>query len=72
MNCIKIMLRDLLSPPTPEELENMPELVKYEFNIREPKTDVVFSGLGWVTVNEPGAKLLHVPKVSVSLRKSLI
>ena len=36
MNCIKIM-QDLLSPPTPEELENMPELVKYEFNIREPK-----------------------------------
>ncbi|MGR5993534.1 ribosome biogenesis GTPase YqeH [Bacillus cereus] len=65
---------DLLSPPTPEELANMPELVKYEFNIREPKTDVVFSGLGWVTVNEPGAKIVaHVPKgVSVSLRKSLI
>ena len=54
---------DLLSPPTPEELANMPELVKYEFNIREPKTDVVFSGLGWVTVNEPGAKIVaHVPK----------
>lgn len=65
---------ELLNPPTPEELENMPGLVKYEFNIREPKTDVVFSGLGWVTVNEPGAKIVaHVPKgVSVSLRKSLI
>ncbi|MGR6012185.1 hypothetical protein ACT7CV_14310 [Bacillus paranthracis] len=74
MNCIKNHAGDLLSPPTPEELENMPELVKYEFNIREPKTDVVFSGLGWVTVNEPGAKIVaHVPKgVSVSLRKSLI
>jgi ribosome biogenesis GTPase A len=65
---------ELLNPPTPEELENMPEFVKYEFNIREPKTDVVFSGLGWVTVNESGAKIVaHVPKgVSVSLRKSLI
>ncbi|PHA00954.1 ribosome biogenesis GTPase YqeH [Bacillus pseudomycoides] len=65
---------ELLNPPTPEELENMPELVKYEFTIHEPKTDVVFSGLGWVTVNEAGAKIAaHVPKgVSVSLRKSLI
>lgn len=65
---------ELLNPPTPEELENMPPLVKYEFTIREPKTDVVFSGLGWVTVNEAGAKIVaHVPKgVSVSLRKSLI
>ncbi|WP_369902553.1 ribosome biogenesis GTPase YqeH [Bacillus manliponensis] len=65
---------ELLNPPTPEELKSMPPLVKYEFTIREPKTDVVFSGLGWVTVNEAGAKIVaHVPKgVSVSLRKSLI
>ncbi|MFX3624470.1 MAG: ribosome biogenesis GTPase YqeH [Ectobacillus sp.] len=65
---------ELLSPPSPEELKEFPELVRHEFNIREPKTDIVFSGLGWVTVNEPGAKVAaYVPKgVSVSLRKSLI
>ncbi|MFD3447659.1 ribosome biogenesis GTPase YqeH [Microbacteriaceae bacterium 4G12] len=63
----------LLSPPFPEELDEFPELSRYEFMIREPKTDIVFSGLGWVTVNEPGAKVaVYVPKgVSASLRKSL-
>lgn len=67
-------LGELLSPPSPEELETFPELVRHEFMIREPKTDIVISGLGWVTVNEPGAKVaVHVPKgVSASLRKSLI
>ncbi|WP_028399274.1 ribosome biogenesis GTPase YqeH [Ectobacillus panaciterrae] len=65
---------ELLSPPSPEELETFPELVRHEFVIREPKTDVVISGLGWITINEPGAKVaVHVPKgVSASIRKSLI
>ncbi|MGM9987672.1 MAG: ribosome biogenesis GTPase YqeH [Bacillaceae bacterium] len=65
---------ELLNPPTKEELENLPELVKHEFMIRERKTDIVFSGLGWVTVNEPGAKVVaYAPKgVGVLLRRSLI
>ncbi|MFC5774449.1 ribosome biogenesis GTPase YqeH [Ectobacillus antri] len=65
---------ELLSPPSPEELANFPELIRHEFMIREPKTDIVISGLGWITVNEAGAKVaVHVPKgVSASLRKSLI
>ncbi|MCP8967198.1 ribosome biogenesis GTPase YqeH [Ectobacillus ponti] len=65
---------ELLTPPSPEELPEFPELTRHEFMIREGKTDIVFSGLGWVTVNEPGAKVVaHVPKgVSVSIRKSLI
>ena len=44
------------------------------FSLKEGKMDIVFSGLGWVTVNEPGAKVVaHVPKgVSVMVRKSLI
>ena len=51
-----------------------PKLVPYEFSLKEPKMDIVFSGLGWVTVNEPGAKVVaHVPKgVHVMVRKSLI
>ncbi|NRD75910.1 ribosome biogenesis GTPase YqeH [Bacillus sp. BRMEA1] len=65
---------ELLSPPRREQLEHFPELVKQEFMIKEPKTDIVFSGLGWITVNEPGAKVVaYVPKgVQAMIRKSLI
>ncbi|KMK93882.1 ribosome biogenesis GTPase YqeH [Rossellomorea marisflavi] len=65
---------ELLQPPRIEDKDTFPELVKHEFKIKEGKTDIVFSGLGWITVNEPGASIAaHVPKgVSVFLRKSLI
>lgn len=41
----------MLAPPRKDELESFPELVKQEFIIKDAKTDVVFSGLGWITVN---------------------
>jgi 30S ribosome assembly GTPase len=65
---------ELLTPPRREQMDEFPELVRHEFTIKEAKTDVVFSGLGWVTVNEAGAKIAaHVPKgVHVMLRRSLI
>ncbi|WP_203361677.1 ribosome biogenesis GTPase YqeH [Bacillus sp. REN10] len=65
---------ELLTPPRPEQMDEFSELVRQEFRIKEGKTDVVFSGLGWVTVNEPGALVVaHVPRgVSVFLRPSLI
>lgn len=65
---------EMLTPPGPEQLEAFPELVKQEFIIKEPKTDIVFSGLGWITVNEPGAKIIaYAPKgVQTLIRKSLI
>ncbi len=64
---------ELLTPPRPEQMDGFPKLVPYEFSLKEPKMDIVFSGLGWVTVNEPGAKVVaHVPKgVHVMVRKSL-
>ena len=64
----------LLSPPRPDQMGDFPEMVRHEFMIKEPKMDIVFSGLGWVTVNEAGAKIAaYVPKgVNVLLRKSLI
>ncbi len=67
-------LGELLQPPGEEEMDHFPELVRHEFVIKEGKTDIVFSGLGWITVNDPGAKIAaHVPKgVSVFLRNSLI
>ncbi len=64
----------MLTPPRIEQMETFPELVKHEFTIKEPKTDIVFSGLGWITVNEGGAKVAaYVPKgVHAMIRKSLI
>lgn len=65
---------ELLAPPRKDQLDEFPELVRHEFNIKEAKTDIVFSGLGWITVNDAGAKIAaYVPKgVQVMLRKSLI
>lgn len=65
---------ELLTPPRPEQMDEFPELVRHDFTIKEAKTDVVFSGLGWVTVNDAGAKIAaYVPKgVHVMLRRSLI
>lgn len=65
---------ELLQPPSGEDADRFPEFVRHEFSIKDGKTDIVFSGLGWVTISEPGAKVAaYVPKgVSVMLRPSLI
>ena len=65
---------EMLTPSLVSQKEQFIELIRHEFTIKEPKTDVVFSGLGWVTINEPGAKIAaYVPKgVHVMVRKSLI
>ncbi|XBM35239.1 hypothetical protein AAG663_08815 [Bacillus licheniformis] len=46
----------MLAPPAKEDLDSFPALVKHTFTIKEPKTDVVFSGLGWVTVQGANQK----------------
>ncbi len=62
----------LLQPPRPDEVENFPELVRFEFSIKE-KTDIVFAGLGWITVTEPSVVAGWAPKgVDVIKRKALI
>ena len=65
---------EMLTPPRQEDIDSFPELVKQSLTIKEGKTDIVFSGLGWVTVHEPGAIVAaYVPKgVHVLLRKALI
>ena len=40
----------LLAPPSEEFIDKFPPLVRHEFTIKDPKTDIVFSGLGWITV----------------------
>lgn len=65
---------EMLFPPRKEQLPTFPPLVKHTFSIKEGKTDIVFSGLGWITVTEPGARVsAYAPKgVEVFIRKSLI
>jgi len=64
---------EMLSPAVVENGEVEP-LVPHSFSLKEEKMDIVFSGLGWITISEPGAKIVaHVPKgVSVMVRRSLI
>lgn len=64
---------ELLTPPLLENAELFPELKRYEFSIKEP-TDIVFAGLGWVTVDKPGVKVAGWAPVGVDvvLRKALV
>lgn len=62
----------LLVPPSSQELAGFPKLVRHEFSIKE-KTDIVFSGLGWIRVNEKAKIAAWAPKgVDVVIRKAII
>lgn len=63
----------MLSPPDEETVKMMPELVESSFRIeQEGKTDIVFPGLGWVTVTGELTVRAHAPKgVAISVRKAL-
>lgn len=65
---------DLLSPPEAHRDEPLPPLVKHDFTVKNEKIDVVFSGLGWVTVQAGrGTISAYAPKgIGVSVRDSLI
>ncbi len=54
-------------------MKTLPKLVPYSFTVKE-KADIVFSGLGWVTIPEGGAKVTAwVPEgVSATIRTSLV
>lgn len=69
----KVHAGGMLQPPGKETLDNFPELIRHEYKIKEEKMDIVFSGLGWVTVNEGAFVAAYAPKgVGVMLRKALI
>ena len=67
-------LGDMLAPPGKLSLEVFPKLVRHEFSIKKPKTDIVISGLGWITVQHANVVVaVHAPRgVDVVLRPSLI
>ena len=62
----------LLAPPSKKEVADFPQLVKHELKI-EAKTDVVFSGLGWIRVTGPAKIAAWAPDgVAVVTRKAII
>lgn len=67
-------LGDMLSPPDEETLQSLPPLATSTFNIANQKTDIVFPGLGWVSIpGEDVTVTAHSPRgIAVSLRKALL
>lgn len=67
-------LGGMLAPPSAEFKDQLPPLVRHEFSIKAGKTDIVFSGLGWITVNQPNVVIAaYAPKgVEIQIRPSLI
>ncbi|MFD1672744.1 ribosome biogenesis GTPase YqeH [Agrilactobacillus yilanensis] len=65
-------LGELLNPPKAEAIADFPKLVRHEFSI-DQKVDIVFGGLGWITVQKPGVIAAYAPEnVDVVIRKALI
>ncbi|RKQ37854.1 ribosome biogenesis GTPase YqeH [Oceanobacillus halophilus] len=67
-------LGELLTPPNEKTMETLPEFTESTFKISQEKTDIVFPGLGWVSLSGEEATIrAHSPKgVAISIRKSLI
>lgn len=66
-------LGELLAPPYKESPKALPKLKRYEFTVKEP-SDIVFSGLGWVSIDDSETKIAGwAPEgVDVIIRKQLI
>ncbi|PYZ95302.1 ribosome biogenesis GTPase YqeH [Salipaludibacillus keqinensis] len=66
-------LGEMLSPPNKENQESFPKLIEKDWKIQPGKTDLVFSGLGWVTISGDGGVIrTYAPKgVHVSVRPSI-
>lgn len=65
---------ELLKLPVKDREEPLPPLVRHDFTVKEEKADIVFSGLGWVTVHGGhGQVCAYAPEgIGVSIRESLI
>ncbi|MFC3928267.1 ribosome biogenesis GTPase YqeH [Streptococcus caprae] len=62
----------LLTPPASKDLAEFPKLIKHDFTITE-KTDIVFSGLGWIRVSGIAKISAWAPEgVAVIKRKAII
>lgn len=62
----------LLTPPMDDDKADLPPLTRHEFHI-EQKSDLVFEGLGWITVPAGSSVSGWAPKgVSVIVRRAMI
>jgi len=65
---------ELLTPPNKTTMKKLPPLTEHTFRIEEGQMDVVFPGLGWMTLVGGDVTItVYSPKdVAVSIRKSFI
>ncbi|MFD1038552.1 ribosome biogenesis GTPase YqeH [Virgibacillus byunsanensis] len=65
---------EMLTPPDAQTLNVLPELTENTFKIMDERMDVVFPGLGWVSIPDGNVTVVaHSPTgVSVTLRKSFL
>ncbi|MGM8364649.1 ribosome biogenesis GTPase YqeH [Virgibacillus sp. W0181] len=73
-NLFEKQVGELLSPPSKETLKLLPDMEESTYKIKEDNIDVVFPGLGWISIKKGNATIrVYSPKgVSVSLRKSFM
>lgn len=73
-NLYEKQVSKLLSPPNEETLTNLPPLIKSSYRIDEENTDIVFPGLGWITILTSNVTIdVYSPKgVAVSIRGSFL
>ena len=66
--------RHLTLKPEIETVKDIKEMKVYDFKLPQHKVDLVISGLGFISVNFPNAKVkIHVPKgIGVFIREALI
>jgi len=66
-------LGDMLTPPSEAAADSFPKLIEHQFTIKEP-SDIVISGLGWVSIHEEGTKIsMWAPAgIAVYRRKAMI
>lgn len=66
-------LGKILNPPSEYQATDFPKLKRHSFTVTDP-SDVVVSGLGWVSVHDPGSEIaVWAPEgIDVYIRKALI
>lgn len=68
--------KDLLSPPSPTELERIESFESQEFTLYEGKQDIVIEGFGWITLNDieddVTVEIVYPEKTRVHVRDSII
>lgn len=63
---------ELLKPPSSKDMKNFPPLKRFEFKV-EKKSDLVFAGLGWITVKKGAQVAGWAPEgVDVIIRPAMI